>query len=288
MIKNFGKLENNRHIIDRDINKVRHALEALRVEWQGWKVKTDTLIEQIKETEFTLEGILKELPQDISLEEWQGKLEQIVQRIQRLGPINLVAIDEYAICLERKQYLDKQLEDLQAGLSTLDDAIAKIDKETRARFKETFDQVNGRFQELFPIIFGGGKAYLELTSDNLLEAGITMLACPPGKRNSSIYLLSGGEKALTAIAFIFSIFRLNPAPFCLLDEVDAALDDANVLRFTRLVKSMADRTQFIFISHNKTTIEMAEHLIGVTMNEPGVSRLVSVDIEKAITLATET
>ena len=173
---------------------------------------------------------------------------------------------------------------MQSGLATLEDAISKIDRETRARFKETFDKVNERFQELFPTIFGGGKAYLELTDDNLLEAGVSVMASPPGKRNSSIYLLSGGEKTLTAIALIFSIFYLNPAPFCLLDEVDAALDDANVLRFIRLVKVMAEKTQFIFISHNKITIEMGEHLIGVTMNEPGVSRLVSVDMEKAISL----
>jgi chromosome segregation protein len=281
----FRNLEDKRQTIERDISKVRGALETLRVELQGWKVKADTICEQMKETEFKLEDILKDLPQDITAEEWQTKLDQIVQRINRLGPINLVAIDEYTTCLERKQYLDHQLEDLQSGLATLEDAINKIDRETRARFKDTFDKVNGRFQELFPTIFGGGKAYLELTSDNLLEAGVTMMACPPGKRNSSIYLLSGGEKSLTAIALIFSIFYLNPAPFCLLDEVDAALDDANVLRFTRLVKVMSEKTQFIFISHNKITIEMGEHLIGVTMNEPGVSRLVSVDIEKAIDMA---
>lgn len=280
----FHNLEEQRQIIERDINKVRSHLESLRVELQGWKVKSDTIVEQIKETEFKLEDILKELPQDIAAEEWQAKLDQVIQRINRLGPINLVAVEEYTTCLERKQYLDRQLDDLQSGLSTLEEAIAKIDRETRARFKETFDKVNGRFQELFPTIFGGGKAYLELTSDNLLEAGVTMMACPPGKRNTSIYLLSGGEKSLTAIALIFSIFYLNPAPFCLLDEVDAALDDTNVLRFTRLVKVMSDKTQFIFISHNKLTIEMGEHLIGVTMNEPGVSRLVSVDIEKAISL----
>lgn len=281
----FRSLENKRQIIEREINKVRTLLESLRVEWQGWKVKADTIREQIKETEFTLEDTLRQLPQEITTEEWQAKLDQVVTRISRLGAINLVAIDEYATCLERKQYLDKQVEDLQAGLATLEDAIAKIDRETRAKFKETFDQVNSRFQELFPTIFGGGKAYLELNSDNLLEAGVTMMACPPGKRNSSIYLLSGGEKSLTAVALIFSIFYLNPAPFCMLDEVDAALDDANVLRFTRLLKAMADKTQFIFISHNKITIEMGEHLIGVTMNEPGVSRLVSVDIEKAISMA---
>lgn len=281
----FRHVEEKRQIIEREINKIRNVLESLRVEWQGWKVKADTISEQIKETEFKLEDILKDLPQDITPESWQAKLDQVVQRISRLGPINLVAIDEYATCSERKQYLDKQLEDLQAGLNTLEEAIAKIDRETRARFKETFDKVNGRFQELFPTIFGGGKAYLELNSDDLLAAGVTMMACPPGKRNSSIYLLSGGEKSLTAIALIFSIFYLNPAPFCLLDEVDAALDDANVGRFTRLVKTMADKTQFIFISHNKMTIEMGEHLIGVTMNEPGVSRLVSVDVEKAVSLA---
>lgn len=281
----YRNLETKRQAIDHDIEKVRNRLEKLRVECQGLKVKTETIAEQIKETEFTLEDILKDLQPDIVLEECQSRLEQISQRIARLGPINLVAIDEFATCSERKQYLDKQIEDLQSGLATLEDAIDKIDRETKARFKETFDKVNERFQELFPTVFGGGKAYLELTSDNLLEAGVTLMACPPGKRNSTIYLLSGGEKSLTAIAFIFSIFYLNPAPFCLLDEVDAALDDANVLRFTRLVKTMAEKTQFIFISHNKITIEMGQHLIGVTMNEPGVSRLVSVDIEKAINLA---
>lgn len=281
----YRNLEKTRQTIEHDINKVRSKLESLRVEWQGLKIKAETVAEQIKETEFTLEDILKDMPQEISVDEWQDKLDQVVQRINRLGPINLVAIEEYATCSERKQYLDKQLEDLNAGLATLEEAIAKIDRETRTRFKETFDKVNNRFQELFPTIFGGGKAYLELTSDNLLEAGITMMACPPGKRNSTIYLLSGGEKSLTAIALIFSIFYLNPAPFCMLDEVDAALDDANVIRFTNLVRTMADKTQFIFISHNKITIEMGEHLIGVTMNEPGVSRLVSVDIAKAIDMA---
>lgn len=284
MDQEFRNLESQRAVIEKEISKIRTTLEKLRVEWQGWKVKADTILEQLKETEFALETVLKELTPEANASEWQTKVEQVVNRINRLGPINLVAIEEYATCAERKQYLDQQLADLQAGLQTLEDAIAKIDKETKARFKETFDKVNDRFQELFPTIFGGGKAYLELNSDDLLTAGVTMMACPPGKRNSSIYLLSGGEKSLTAIALIFSIFHLNPAPFCLLDEVDAALDDANVLRFTRLVKVMADKTQFLFISHNKVTIEMGEHLIGVTMNEPGVSRLVSVDIEKAMSL----
>lgn len=281
----FHNLEERRQMIERDINKVRTVLETLRLECQGWKVKADTIREQIKETEYTLEDVLKDLAQDADVEQWQGNLDQVTKRINRLGPINLMAIDEFATCQERKSYLDKQVEDLNSGLATLEDAISKIDKETKNKFKETFDQVNNRFQELFPTVFGGGKAYLELNSEDLLEAGVTMMACPPGKRNSSIYLLSGGEKSLTAIALIFSIFYLNPAPFCMLDEVDAALDDANVVRYTRLVKAMADKTQFIFISHNKISIEMGEHLIGVTMNEPGVSRLVSVDIEKAINLA---
>ncbi len=281
----FRNLEERRQTVDRDINKTRTTLEALRLELQGWKVKAETIIEQMKETELALEEVLKNLPPDSNADQWTVNLEQIVKRINRLGPINLMAIDEFATCSERKIYLDKQVEDLTSGLATLEEAIAKIDKETKAKFKDTFDRVNERFQELFPTVFGGGKAYLELTSEDLLEAGVSMMACPPGKRNSSIYLLSGGEKSLTAIAFIFSIFYLNPAPFCMLDEVDAALDDANVIRYTRLVKSMSEKTQFIFISHNKIAIEMGEHLIGVTMNEPGVSRLVSVDIAKAIDMA---
>jgi chromosome segregation protein len=278
-------LENRRQEIERDTGKVRDALEHLRVDLQGLKVRSENVLEQIKETGFLIEDVLKALPEDAHAPEWQSQLEQITQRIARLGPINLVAIEEYAACAERKDYLDKQNNDLQEGLATLEDAIAKIDKETRARFKETFDKVNERFQELFPKIFGGGHSHLELTGDNLLDAGITVMACPPGKRNSTIHLLSGGEKAMTAIALVFSIFHLNPAPFCLLDEVDAPLDDANIGRFCQLVKTMSEKTQFIFISHNKLAIEMAQHLMGVTMHEPGVSRLVSVNVEEAVGLA---
>lgn len=276
------ELNEERYDVEGRMNTVRSSLETLRVEWQGYKVKADGVLEQLCELNVALESLLPTLPEEGSVEDYQRRLEQVVNRIQRLGAINLMAIEEYATCLERKEYLDKQMTDLQEALALLEEAIAKIDKETRIRFKETFDRVNARFQELFPTIFGGGKAYLELTSDDLLEAGVSMMACPPGKRNSTIYLLSGGEKSLTAIAFIFSIFHLNPAPFCLLDEVDAALDDANVVRFTNIVKAMADKTQFLFISHNKIAIEMGQQLIGVTMNEPGVSRLVSVDLEKAM------
>lgn len=278
-------LEHRRQEVERELSQVRDLLETLRLEWRELKVKSESQVEQVKETGFVFEEVLKELPPESTAQEWQMQLDQVVQRITRLGPINLVAIEEYASCSERKEYLDKQHEDLQEGLNTLESAIDKIDKETRARFKETFDKVNEQFQTLFPKIFGGGRAYLELTGENLLDSGITVMACPPGKRNSTIHLLSGGEKAMTAISLIFSIFHLNPAPFCMLDEVDAPLDDANISRYCQLVKDMSEKTQFIFISHNKLAIEMAEHLIGVTMHEPGVSRLVSVDVKEAISLA---
>ena len=184
-----------------------------------------------------------------------------------------------------KQYLDRQHEDLESALATLETAIRKIDRETRSRFKDTFDQVNSGLQELFPRVFGGGSASLEMTGDDLLDTGVSILARPPGKKNSTIHLLSGGEKALTAIALVFSIFQLNPAPFCMLDEVDAPLDDANVGRYARMVKEMSEKVQFVFITHNKITMEMADSLMGVTMHEPGVSRLVSVDVEEAAELA---
>jgi chromosome segregation protein len=202
-----------------------------------------------------------------------------------LGPINLAAIDEYQEESQRKHYLDAQHDDITRSLETLEEAIRKIDRETRTRFKETFDKVNGGLQILFPRLFGGGHAYLELTGEDLLDTGVAVMARPPGKRNSSIQLLSGGEKALTAVAMVFAIFQLNPAPFCMLDEVDAPLDDANVARFCELVTSMADQVQFIFITHNKITMELANQLIGVTMHEPGVSRLVSVDVDEAVQLA---
>ncbi len=279
------ELEHARQHVEREMAKIRDMLETVRLEGQSLKVKSETIHDQLKETHHQLEEILKDLPTDVVPELYHQQLEQVTLRITRLGPINLVAIEEYASCSERKDYLDKQHADLLEGLTTLQNAIAKIDKETRARFKETFDKVNDRFQELFPTIFGGGRAYLELTGENLLDAGITVMACPPGKRNSTIHLLSGGEKAMAAIALIFSIFHLNPAPFCLLDEVDAPLDDANIGRFCHLVKEMSQKTQFIFISHNKLAIEMGQHLMGVTMHEPGVSRLVSVNVEEAVSLA---
>jgi chromosome segregation protein len=234
---------------------------------------------------FEFESLLGELDSEATIESWDEKLIKIRSRIERLGPINLAAISEFKEQSERKEYLDSQLGDLTDALETLESAIRKIDRETRTRFRETFDKVNAGFQKLFPKLFGGGHAYLELTGDDLLSAGVTVMARPPGKRNSTIHLLSGGEKALTAVSMVFAIFELNPAPFCMLDEVDAPLDDANVGRFCDIVKSMAEKVQFVFITHNKVTMEMARQLTGVTMQEPGVSRLVSVDLDEAVKMA---
>jgi len=221
----------------------------------------------------------------ITLDSINEELQALENRISRLGAINLAAIDEYKIESERKTYLDAQNADLQEALETLQSAIRRIDQETRKRFKDTFDEVNSGLQELFPKVFGGGSAYLELTGDDLLDTGIAIMARPPGKRNSTIHLLSGGEKALTAIALIFSIFSLNPAPFCMLDEVDAPLDDINTGRYAQLVAEMSATVQFIFITHNKITMEIADQLMGVTMHEPGASRLVTVDVDEAAQLA---
>ena len=239
----------------------------------------------LAEAGYDLHGGLATLPQDASESDWEQQLAQLDARIQRLGAINLAAIEEYEQQSERKRYLDAQNADLEEALGTLEQVIRKIDRETRARFKETFDKVNHGLQSLFPKVFGGGHAYLELTGDDLLDTGVAIMARPPGKKNSTIHLLSGGEKALTAIALVFSIFQLNPAPFCMLDEVDAPLDDANVGRYARMVKEMSARVQFIYITHNKIAMEMADQLLGVTMHEPGCSRLVTVDVEEAAALA---
>ena len=213
------------------------------------------------------------------------ELEALEARVAKLGPINLAAIDEHAERLERKEYLDSQHGDVTEALGTLERAIAKIDRETRARFRETYEAVNEKFEGFFPRLFGGGEGRLELVGDDLLSTGVTVRAQPPGKRVTNIQLLSGGEKALTAVALVFAFFELNPSPFCMLDEVDAPLDDANVGRFCELVREMSERVQFIFITHNKVTMELAEQLLGVTMNEPGVSRLVAVDVHEAVELA---
>jgi chromosome segregation protein len=277
--------EQQRAVIEQRSATVRAELEQHRLTHQGLQVQRENVQKLLTDSDYVVGEVLGRLPEDANEPEWQRSLERVANRIARLGPINLAAIDEYTLQSERKQYLDAQNEDLVSALETLEAAIRKIDKETRNRFRETFDQVNSGLQELFPRVFGGGSAYLEMTGDDLLDTGITIMARPPGKKNSTIHLLSGGEKALTALALVFAIFQLNPAPFCMLDEVDAPLDDANVARYARMVKEMAGKVQFIFITHNKITMEMADQLMGVTMHEPGVSRLVSVDVDEAAELA---
>ena len=280
------ELDRDRHRLEESLGDDRQRLDVLRLERQERLVLRRTLEEQLQELVLDPAAVLESLTApEAGVDEWQRRLEQVSQRIARLGNINLAAIDEYQAQSERKTYLDAQHEDISRSLETLEQVIRRIDRETRGRFKDTYDQVNQGLQQLFPRLFGGGHAYLELTGEDLLETGVSVMARPPGKRNSSIHLLSGGEKALTAVALVFAIFQLNPAPFCMLDEVDAPLDDANVGRFCELVRSMSDQVQFIFISHNKVTMEIADHLMGVTMHEPGVSRLVSVDVEEAARLA---
>ena len=277
--------EDSRNRAEQQVDLFRGKLEARRLEIRTIEVQRGSLQQKLEQDKFNLGILLEGLPEDASEQAWQDDLARLQGKIQRLGAINLAAIDEYQAQAERKLYLDSQNDDLVEALETLENAIHKIDRETRSRFKETFDEINGGLQELFPRVFGGGHAYLELTGDDMLDTGIAIMARPPGKRNSTIHLLSGGEKALTAIALVFAIFRLNPAPFCMLDEVDAPLDDANVGRYARIVKEMSEHVQFIYITHNKITMEYADLLLGVTMHEPGCSRLVSVDLEEAAELA---
>ena len=277
--------EQSRMEAEQEVVGVQTRSEGARLKLAETGVRVEQIDAALSELEVTLEAVEESLPEDADETEWQVRVERIGARIHRLGPINLAAIDETSRAEERKEYLDAQDDDLRTALETLQNAIKKIDKKTRSRFRDTFDTVNAGFAELFPKVFGGGTACLEMTGDDLLNTGVAIMARPPGKKNSTIHLLSGGEKAMTAIALVFSIFQLNPAPFCMLDEVDAPLDDANVGRYARLVSEMSTKVQFVFITHNKITMEAAEQLMGVTMHEPGVSRLVTVDIEEAARLA---
>ncbi len=279
------RLETERNAIVEALTEHRQRVSDLRLGEQEQRLRAQALEAAIVEAGFELQALFAELPEDIEAARWLADLAEIEQKIRRLEPVNLAAIQEYDEQSQRKSYLDAQLADLGTALETLENAIRKIDRETRQRFKETFDRVNSGVQELFPRLFGGGHAHLELTGDDLLSTGVAIMARPPGKRITSISLLSGGEKAMTAVALVFAIFRLNPAPFCLLDEVDAPLDEANVGRFTAMVTEMSDRVQFIFVTHNKSTMEAASQLCGVTMREPGVSRLVQVDLAEAAKLA---
>jgi chromosome segregation protein len=279
------ELERRRSQHEQQVDTARAAFDTVHIAVEQLKTRRVAYEEQFANAGFVLAELVIELAEDATAEQWESRLQQVQTRVERLGPINLAAIEEYQVQLERKQYLDSLHADVSEALTTLEQAIRKIDRETRTRFQETFDKVDAGLKRIFPRLFGGGHAYLELTGEDLLSAGVTVMARPPGKRNSTIHLLSGGEKALTAVALIFSIFELNPAPFCMLDEVDAPLDDANVERFCDIVRDMSDRVQFVVITHNKRTIELATHLAGVTMQEAGVSRLVAVDVEEAVRLA---
>jgi len=277
--------EQTRHQRDEQSNAQREKISQRKLDQQALVIKADQLSAAVVEAGFVLDEVMATLEPDADISVWEKTVTEFDAKLRRLEPVNLAAIQEHAEAAQRKEYLDAQDTDLSTALETLEEAIRKIDRETRGRFKDTFDRVNSGVQELYPRLFGGGHAYLELTGEDLLDTGVAIMARPPGKRVSNISLLSGGEKAMTAVALVFAIFRLNPAPFCLLDEVDAPLDEANVGRFTAMVSEMSEQVQFLFVTHNKATMEAAQQLSGVTMREPGVSRLVSVDLAEAARLA---
>jgi len=268
------------------LQPLRDKLGALRLEEQAAQLGGAQYLEQLTAAEADRDALARQIEEGgVKLHGLQTRIDSLNREIDSLGAVNLAALDELGTSRERKTFLDAQSADLGEAMTTLEDAIQKIDLETRDLLSSTFDQVNEHFGRMFPTLFGGGNARLVMTGDEILDAGVQVMAQPPGKKNASIHLLSGGEKALTAIALVFAIFQLNPAPFCLLDEVDAPLDDANTERYARLVAEMSQSTQFLFISHNRIAMEMAEQLIGVTMQEQGVSRVVSVDMPGAMKLA---
>jgi len=270
-----------------EVNQAREILEKYKLSIRELEVRKEGLDDQLSANGYSYESIKEKVVETLNETELEQELEKILRSMERLGPINLAASNEYEEEAKRKDNLDSQFDDLNRALDTLNGAIKQIDDESMKRFNETFEKVNIGLKKHFPRLFDGGKAYLELEKDDSLDAGVIVMARPPGKRNSNIHLLSGGEKALTAVALLFSIFELNPAPFCLLDEVDAPLDDTNVARFCEIVREMSDSVQFVVITHNKTTMELTNQLIGVTMSEPGVSRLVTVDLDEAVALTEE-
>jgi len=276
--------EESRMQTERSLQPQRDRITELQLKEQAARLNQEQFAEALAATGADEAELQAKLVPDLKPQYLQGEVTRLTNAIAGLGAVNLAAVDELAQASERKHFLDSQNADLSEAIATLEDAIGRIDRETRDLLQDTFDRVNGHFSELFPILFGGGNARLVMTGDEILDAGVQVMAQPPGKKNATIHLLSGGEKALTATALVFSMFRLNPAPFCLLDEVDAPLDDANTERFCRMVKRMSEHTQFLFISHNKIAMEMASQLIGVTMQEQGVSRIVAVDMEAAADL----
>ncbi|NCT83396.1 MAG: chromosome segregation protein SMC [Comamonadaceae bacterium] len=280
------RADEQRMSFERSLEPLREAITKLQLEEQAAQLGGAQYREQLEAAEVDQDALARSIEEGgVKLYGLQGEIDRINREIAALGAVNLAALDELTAARERKTFLDSQCTDLNAAIQTLEDAIHKIDLETRDLLGSTFNQVNDHFGRMFPELFGGGQAKLVMTGDEILDAGVQVMAQPPGKKNSTIHLLSGGEKALTAIALVFAIFQLNPAPFCLLDEVDAPLDDANTERYARLVTKMSAGTQFLFISHNKIAMEMAEQLIGVTMQEQGVSRIVAVDMDKALAMA---
>jgi len=280
-------LEEERLHTDSRVAPLRDRIGELRLKEQAAQLGAEQFATQLREAnadETALAAQAEHAPRPSTL---QGEINRLTQAMNDLGAVNLAALEELNASEERKGFLDAQTADLEEAIRTLEDAIRRIDRETRVLLSETFDSVNRHFGSLFPVLFGGGEAKLLMTGEEILDAGVQVMAHPPGKRNSTIHLLSGGEKALTAIALVFSLFQLNPAPFCLLDEVDAPLDDSNTVRYCDLVRRMSMQTQFLFISHNKIAMELAEQLIGVTMPESGVSRVVAVDIDEALRIREE-
>jgi chromosome segregation protein len=271
--------------IEQGLEPLRVRIGELKLKEQAAALNTEQFAQQLQEAGADEAALLAELEKSGNAARpasLQGEITRLGNAISELGAVNLAALLELETATERKGYLDMQAADLNEAMETLENAIRRIDRETRDLLKSTFDTVNSHFGQLFPELFGGGRAELVMTGEEILDAGVQVIAQPPGKKNSTIHLLSGGEKALTAIALVFSMFQLNPAPFCLLDEVDAPLDDTNTERFCGMVKKMSANTQFLFISHNKIAMEMAEQLVGVTMQESGVSRVVEVDIQEAL------
>ncbi|MDP3841589.1 MAG: chromosome segregation protein SMC [Oxalobacteraceae bacterium] len=280
-------LEDARTQSERNLQPQRDKIMELQLKEQAARLNQEQFSQQLREADADEAALSAKLQPDLRPSYLQGEVTRLANAIAALGAVNLAALDELAQAAERKNFLDAQNADLTEAIDTLEDAIRRIDKETRELLQETFNQVNTHFAELFPILFGGGQARLMMTGDEILDSGVQVMAQPPGKKNATIHLLSGGEKALTATALVFSMFQLNPAPFCLLDEVDAPLDDSNTERFCNMVKRMSTNTQFLFISHNKIAMEMAQQLIGVTMQEQGVSRIVAVDMQSAANFALE-
>ena len=283
--EDLRSLENNKSIVELDSRSISEKITNIRLDLKTYEINLENSNKKIKAAGIDIEKIDFTKYEDLSISELEDKLADIEAKIIRLGAINLAAPEEIEEESKRKEELDKQYDDLIEALDKLNGAIKKIDNETKTIFKDSFDAVNIKLKEVFPKLFGGGLAELNLTDDDPLHAGVILMARPPGKKNSSISQLSGGEKALTALALVFAIFDLNPAPFCLLDEVDAPLDDLNTLRFINMVEEMSKTVQFIFITHNKVSMERSDYLMGVTMQEAGVSRMVSVDVNQALKLA---